>query len=58
MWTFLWTPKTSVMVKVIVTLTAAAGAMFGQLLDTGAKSKCDPVKKEVHQQAHPNKPIL
>lgn len=43
-----WTPKTNAMIKVIVTLTAAASTMFGQMVETDVKPvKPEPIKKEI-----------
>ena len=51
MWMFLWMLKTNKMVKVILTLTAAAGSVIGQIYADETKNvlKHEPVKKEIHE---------
>jgi hypothetical protein len=50
MWMYLWTLKIKPMFKVIVTLTAAASSMLGQLCDhTKTITKAAPIKKEISQ---------
>ncbi len=46
------------MVKVIVTLTAAAGVLFGQLVQSEAAAQKPEPQKEVLQPAAQSKPIL
>ncbi|SCY47179.1 hypothetical protein SAMN02927903_01468 [Flavobacterium caeni] len=51
-----WTLKTRAMVKVIVSLAAAASTVFGQIVEAEVKPKPEPIKKELLNPVPTDKP--